>query len=311
MLHLQTIFRAHRGQSITELVILLVLVTVTCITALSSFSDNLLLAMGGMHTRMKGTGAVADPGGGLPLPGTLPPTDPAPDPGVDPTPGVTPPMVTDPNAYSVAVTLASGKQINLSGYPKSVAQTVETSGANGATMELANFLAAFAEQLEASGEITPEDKNLLMALANQGHEIAYIENLLEEMAATHDDQNGYMELTVDYHGTPMTVQELTDMIGFYNSHMDNTDPLSPVGAYPELEKFLNLYVQVDSAGALGDPVVRQIVESLVGEIALLSDDVESLSAAYMEDLLPSQVTNRDSASICTIGNGQDAGVQCQ
>ncbi|MGE0199463.1 MAG: hypothetical protein AB7P76_00690 [Candidatus Melainabacteria bacterium] len=299
--------RCFRGHALNETGMGIVLIAVVTMPAVALFGDQLSPVVEDMRERMSeqpATSVASVQAKSTPVTVTDPVT------GQVTTALPVAPPAPNPDQTSISVTLVNGKTLLLQGYPQDLSKMVESSGANGTTVQLANMLISLAEQLEASGEIPAETKNTIVAMANQGYEIAYIEGLIESASNATSNNNGFMDTPVKYHGASMTVQDMANLIGFSNTHLGSSDALDPNGAYPALEKFLNLYVQVDKSGTVKDPAARLAMEALVSEIALLSEDVEGLTAAYMDELLPSQVSKRNSSSICKMGNGKAVGLLC-
>lgn len=214
--------------------------------------------------------------------------------------------------------------------------TIQVSGANGATKELASVMAAYAKQLLVEGTLTEEQANLLSRLANEGHKLANAEKLLEDAYS----QN--ME-TVTYGGRTYTRKQFGEMFGFNRLHgvVGSTTSMDEQmkNAQSMTAPFLTIYNQAKSRGALDDPAVAKVIDTLSTEITITSDLLKwnleeaeksgrttqeyqhRLGMGYVTALhqtnifdqvteIASEFTHNRSGLICSTGDGQDHGKQC-
>jgi hypothetical protein len=207
---------------------------------------------------------------------------------------------------------------------QSLADKLQTTGANGTTELLAKQLAAAAAQLLAEGKIDQNQYDILMQLSNQGHKMAQIEGLFSQAAI---QANGDPEMlknmryTID--GATYTGAELANLVGYGGPTVEyfaNNSVLNAASmANPETAKFLSLYQQALDSGALSDPLARSTVDSAATQIASISETVET-SAVLLKnqpvDVIAlnakqaSLSTRMNSSKICTAGNFEDKGVLC-
>ncbi|MGE0199461.1 MAG: hypothetical protein AB7P76_00680 [Candidatus Melainabacteria bacterium] len=302
--------QSRHGQSVTETTLALALVAVVTLPAITVTGEALSPLMNGMLLAMTG-GATDTSAGHAEIAGDAS--------GVENFAVQSTRLSNSPDAVgsmlagssTVTVTLASGRKITLVGYPTDIAGMVESAGGNGATLQLASLLSVLTDKLAVMGEITDEQHTQMTRLANQGHEIAAIEKMIEEQSQLAVSNN--METTmVTYQGEQVPLQYLVNQIGWQNIDYAVTDPLNPTDAFPILSGFLNQYQAVRQSGVLNDPMVEAVVTSLVSEIAFLSEDVENLSVDFqnLHQRLPAEVSHRNSADICAAGLAQGNGVQC-
>jgi hypothetical protein len=202
--------------------------------------------------------------------------------------------------------------------------TIKTLGANGTTTILANSLEALIKQLVANKELNKSQIHSLINLANQGHTLAKLQKLTEDIILNTTTTAEYKTL-LENNPTLVSV----DDEGFHIVHMgcyhpEDVDPLQPntdIQLYGVAGEFLNAYRAAVSSGALDDPAVRAVVETLARKISNLNNiSRHTFEALSRDEIVHSEVTgiiteNIDkthdkSAQICTTGNGQDSGTQC-
>lgn len=234
----------------------------------------------------------------------------------------------------IKLTLADSTSLHLPNYPSDIAKTITTLGANGTTKLLADSLSAVIQQLQDKGEISPEQYNRLMALANQGHRIALIEEIYEkQMEESNYNGTKANQAMVTFEGKQIQLGKLVDRIGWLPSGQ---------GFRPEAGTFNNLYKKAMADGSLKDPVARQTITILKDQILNIANGVETAanptfsdaatSASKMAKLqlewlqeiddetgsrtqhsltsLASTTTHQGSAHICTAGKFQDSGTRC-
>ncbi len=239
-----------------------------------------------------------------------------------PTDSTTTAATVTPVPNIVQLTTDSGTVINLMVYPQNLSSSIMTSGAHGTTDLLADTIISLAQQLLAAKEISQTGYDSLMALANQGHRIASIEKLQEDVAASASSPQQYANTLIQFEGKTYTPDTLMNLIGYNNNSMDPNavqNPLTDPTADPEIQTLQTLYQEAVQSGVLNDPVVAQVVENLAGQIGSLSDDTNIAVATItenagapknMEQTVSSIAANNHSASICTIGSSKDSGVKC-
>ncbi len=266
-----------------------------------------------MHGQAQGTVLKVSP---LGAPHTL---------GVGPSAGLT----------TIEVTMSGGETFILDNYPSDLLQVVETAGANGATKRLLATLEQAIAAFEASGEIDSEQANELRALANQGHRMAMIEDVI--YGHLNNPQNfssgqDYRGSLLVFEGEEMTVQKLANRVGWDPQEdfvVDNlyADPLTTMPhAGKDLKKFLALYHQAENKGAMRNPTVHALVQDLTSKITILGGAVEhsvdnlahvydseaDVKMAFEKKIIEGAATATDqhSATICRTGGNQDDGKHC-
>jgi len=147
--------------------------------------------------------------------------------------------------------------------PDDIAKIIQTAGANGATETLADALTKYAEQLKASGNLTPDQANILAKLANEGHNLAGAEKALQD--AVSGGQG-----TVNYNGKSYSVSDFSAQFGMTNG-ISGVSGMSSANANPQMAPFLSLYEQAKSSGAMNDSAVSNQVSYLSQQITALSE----------------------------------------
>lgn len=207
------------------------------------------------------------------------------------------------------------------------ATKVQTTGANGSTSILAQQLAAAAEKMLAEGKITEDQYNILMELSNQGHKMAETQGMIEDalrLAGGNYEAFNNMKFMVD--GQSYTGKELSLLVGFSGpqpSDFQSADILQDAtGAGPQMAKFLELYNQALSTGALADSSLRATVDSASTQIASLGEltedtiwrfsvnDVQLNNEQDFANVAGSTATNMNSSKICKAGKFTDNGTLC-
>lgn len=219
-----------------------------------------------------------------------------------------------PGTQTITVTLDSGKTLTLHNYPANLQNAVETAGANGTTVLLADSIQAMADQLLELEEITPEQRNLLAAIANQGHRLAQIESLVEKAAVGSADKGAFLSTAIEFDGKLYSnPYDLAELVGTH----EKQDNAARMGS--EMQRFWDLYEGLyDTPLAKNDTVIK-LLYGLGKQIDTVADAHETSvfhiarGTATLEELLQMQTSNltaEDSTAICETGQGQDNGIHC-
>ena len=254
------------------------------------------------------------------------------------------------NMVDMVVTLPDGSKMKLTNTPSDISKIIETTGANGATDLLAFTLMDLATKLVESGEMTEDQASYLVDLANQGHRMAAIQRAVEEgVQAAGEAGIPVSDYMVMFEGKEVPLRNLSNRVGLlwtttkdmaaggYNilnvPDMYANDPnhVSDIGV--DLNTFRELFNAADQNGSLNDPVIRDMVTKLALDIGNIGDSLENqlekMQAAerdaiasgsqppiYTKDILnamvgaSNEITDNNSATICTAGNASDSGVLC-
>ncbi len=208
---------------------------------------------------------------------------------------------------TVRITLSDGTRLNLSNYPLYTGQAIQTAGTSGTTDMIANALKQLARQLFESGEITEEQMQALLDMANAGHGMALDHAFRERAAASCDTPEcfvGYQE--------PVPGGESRTNFNVGNAHA---------------AEFLDAYFAAVHNGSLNNPTVNSVVtlmkENIIGMNNMMNNEVNELAydsngdGPGSTDLVSriagryKEATQADAVNICSMGNGTDNGVLCQ
>lgn len=219
-------------------------------------------------------------------------------------------------------TTLKGTNITIRTLSKPLSETLLTTGTNGTTAILADQIRAVADQLQLAGELTPEQYNSLIALANQGHRLGSIMGLMEQAAASARNNDEFDDTRVFFEGRYTTIEKLEDGLGYDRAGYGEmpTDPLS-MSWEPDkdIKSFIKAYQLAANNGALADPLTKSIIQELASEIAMITAAMDNAQWASSEgdiqpvtllDSVASSITHTDSAGICVTGKAQDSGIQC-
>ena len=190
------------------------------------------------------------------------------------------------------------------------AQTVVvTAGGNGDTKAAADYVESLVRQAIANGELSPENADFDLKLANKGHEIANIQALLEQArSSANGNLSQYQNMLLSFGGqsyTPITLgNHLNDVISEYND--------------------MRLLMMNDSKGlskTLTEAVVREATLKIrkAGEathnIAVTNSKAMAIGAAEHKGGEQSGITyaaetHQNSAIVCNAGEHVDQNNQC-
>src|SRR5262249_30939476 len=154
-----------------------------------------------------------------------------------------------------------------------ISQTVSTAGANGTTDILSDQITSAAQQLLSAGNITQDQYNSLISLANQGHGLATIERNIETAAIGSTSEQDFENKLSQLAGVPATNYGMTQYVVQlgYNTGVGSigaiSNPLDPSSGEAATAQFLNAYSAAQQSGAMSDPAVQQLVSGLATQIA--------------------------------------------
>ena len=214
-----------------------------------------------------------------------------------------------------------------------LSKRLQTTGANGSTNMLADYLQSVAQQKLAEGKITQDQANTIIALANQAHQLASVESLLEMgLKQANGNYDTFMNSQFTVNGQTYNGADLTGLLSMHQgipsgaTSMDELQNIisnaSGVPSESTLKAFLDLYSSVEASGALNDPDIKAIVDQASQQVTYLSDSMvrsvwfneqgqESITPfpdpSLLLDRQVSNLTNTQANTICFAGNGQEAG----
>jgi hypothetical protein len=212
------------------------------------------------------------------------------------------PIGSNPYTGAVTLTLRDGSQIDLTEMPRDLKGLVETLGPNGATDVLANAIQNLAKSLLAAGKITQDEANQLSALANNGHNLAFNQGVLIDLAQNSGGSTAVYKqksdaLFAERYQTARLVRDLDPQVVQFFGLRPQTSGLatgadgkflyvngdvkgdiiidsnrvldSSIGA--DQFAFYNSFAPVMKTSLYQEPSVKAVLGSLVGSISLLSN----------------------------------------
>jgi hypothetical protein len=238
------------------------------------------------------------------------------------------------NGSATTIDLGNGQVITLGNFVTNSQTLYETAGANGVTLSLAAQIQQFAKALFDAGQITQTELDDFTALSNQGHRIASILQVLENVPSVAD---GYSTKVV-FEGNEYLLNDLGQMIGvkarFDESgqttiyEQDLTSDIVSTG--PESAQFLKLFKKISTNASFSNPAISGLVTALSKQILEIADTYESnifgvahskslgnkvpdnylTDTNFLSRLKGSALAHGDSVVICSMGNGASGNNSC-
>jgi|GEM_PF-4041263 len=217
-----------------------------------------------------------------------------------------------------------------------LAQRLMTTGANGSTEQLAQYLSALVQQKLADGTITQDQANVLLQLANKAHEMASIESMIQTaLNNANGSYDAFVAQKFTVNGVTYAADQLTSLLSInqimspsnVSSMSDVTSLMNSASNIPadsSVAAFINLFNSAQASGALNDPTISALVNQASTQVTFISDDLTRsiwFNSAGQEGTAfptPDQVqareasnaTNSQAGTICLAGNGTDTGTTC-
>lgn len=283
----------RQGQSVSEYAIPLALLAVVAIGILSAIGNNVSGMFAGtikVKTPVQSVQSLGAPTTTASLLGTSSPQQAA---AISSSVGPA-----APGTYNLSLRLSNGAQLQLTGYPSNISESIETIGTNGTTEKLLAVLEQTIAKLEASGADPVELQNL-KNLANAGHKIAKSQADIEisyqdggprfynrfNPEASRLGLQGVNALNFcPYCGAtgntvPLNREELAVYNQLANKNVPYVDEDQGGTAYrnyagPDLYQFIKEYTLATKTGLLRDnPEVKAIVAALSQPIMVSSADM--------------------------------------
>lgn len=197
----------------------------------------------------------------------------------------------------------------LTGIPENFGEYIESSGSSGGTDKVVALL----EQIAASPELSPDQKNLVEQLANKGHSLANIEKIIEQQAQILSDEGTEPDSNFEQDGEVLDMR-LTEFGNLL------TSVLSSLNNDPEAKALVNtLSAQIVSLATDMNLAHQVAINSCTEEGACSSNVMQGATVETepytnsLDDILnpeASSVSDLDSALICATGHGDDTGIEC-
>lgn len=184
----------------------------------------------------------------------------------------------------------------------------QTVGANGTTETYAQNITDQAAQSLANGEISEADYNLVVKLANKGHEIAQIQGMLEQaMTASNGNTSTYAAMTFPFQGQNYTAAQLATLVTTSNADF----------------QAIQLAAE-QKVGIVGSPALLGIIQVSGGQILMNGANIANMTQSVDKAVYTSQQldnsgqsvsstsvgTHAESGTICNGGQATDSGTNC-
>lgn len=248
-----------------------------------------------------------------------------------------------PNA--VTLTLSDGSTLSLDRYPADIKDSIVTASIDGTTTQLSLALRDIGRSLLEQGKITPEEYSQFEALANQGHQMAYLQSLVIDAAKSAPSKEAYSKAQINYKGALRTPSELSLLMGSH-SNSSSTRPGEAVmwsqlpteirAYYATLEnqphmlgiEQYQLLVGLDNLTKIKavseDKRLKDVLMAMTTQIYMLSQKTATVANKTADtvngfnDITPEKFsesvnalyTHDESAGICNLGTTTDTGVHC-
>jgi hypothetical protein len=236
----------------------------------------------------------------------------------------------------IGIRLPDGTMTYIDDVPRNLGQSVETIGASGTTELLAAALHSLGMQLKEADEISNQEAQLIVQLAQQGHKIAELQRLVEQaMKASNGNLEQLGNMRIPFDGQLYSTMELAYLIGGAAQATENPDFGSFFKQYQDTalqgeqdlyagtvrHDFLQLLQQVQGSPLFENEAVGNLVNQLSTDINELAEVfaenthytfLGEYSANEFEKKVASQLTGTKSGQICqSTGQHTDTGSVCQ
>ncbi len=208
----------------------------------------------------------------------------------------------------------------------SLATKLQTTGANGSTKILAEQIELAAQTMLDKGTINQAQYDILVRLANQAHEVARIEGMVEQ-AVQHaqGNQQVFNEMKLNYNGQVYSAPDLSLLVGVSwqtPQSLAGTDILQSTQLMGGMAPVQALYQEALEGGALDDPALKATVDSATAQIMQIGELSENAvynfsvygdplsNAESLHVAMAQQSTDFQATNICRSGGFSDTGVLC-
>lgn len=143
----------------------------------------------------------------------------------------------------IGIRLPDGTMTYIDDVPRNLGQSVETVGASGTTELLVAALHSLGIQLKEADEISNQEAQLILQLAQQGHKIAELQRLVEQaIKASNGNPEQLGNKSIPFDGQIYSAMELAYLIG---------DALPDVHKGSDFESFFKQYRDTALSGENG------------------------------------------------------------
>ncbi len=180
---------------------------------------------------------------------------------------------------------------------------IATVGANGTTTALANDITSKAKQSLSSGEISQEEYDIIMRVANKGHEIAALQGMLSSAASKANGSAGsYDSMNITFNGKSYSPSELSQHL---KTSVDDFQSLQIQAA--QKERVMRALPLLSTLQESGGQILNMGWDSI-------NNTQSSAKAVYASERAEedghSTETHVESGKICNSGGHNDSGTNC-
>jgi len=273
---------AKRGQSITEYGLIGVLIIVVSIGAITLFGKNLTGVFNKVSNKADSQSIMSfiQPKSGAEASGS----------------GSTPGLNGSPGGMA-----SNGAAAGQTSNQQNITQTA---GVNGGTEKASQDLIKIAQQTLAAGQIDQNQADLFMQVANQGHEMAVMESLMQNAYhQANGDKSTYDATPITYNGQTYTPAQITSQL---SDASDNLAVLtgrlgSALKGAPNVMTLMTTVTQASNT-------IHNIAATHISAPGNLGGI--TLDEVYGSTSNAATATNQNSATICTAGQHLDVNNQC-
>lgn len=202
-------------------------------------------------------------------------------------------------AHELAVRQAAEAAANRTSGFSSMSGSTQTLGANGNDIRAqASVIQNAAKRAFEDGDISREQYDLLLRMAQMGHEMALMEGALAMARGNANGSSGaYANTQVNYNGGSYSPQELAGIMG------------------ASVVEFGSLRYHAEQMGLFGDPNIGPLINSASGDIlgkGGASEDIsrDAAKAVQVGGITTSEDIHQDASDVCVAGKHRDTGVSC-
>lgn len=185
---------------------------------------------------------------------------------------------------------------------ESAKETIDVAGSNGTTAAYATDILAKAKQSLDSGNLSQDEYDMVVKLANKGHDIAKIQGLLENaFSQSQGNSSAYANTALNFNGQTYTPSQLNSVLE--TSITDFSTLKSQASTLNGVLYDTTLLTTINDSGA-------QIINN--GYSSKQQNQTADSFIQYQSGGATggSTDTHQESAVICTNGDHQDSGTQC-
>jgi hypothetical protein len=166
---------------------------------------------------------------------------------------------------------------------------IEVTGGNAVTNQLASLFLQIAKEAKDTNNLTPEEANALMGLANKGFELAKAQEKLDALVKNPTTTIQQLnETTFEMNGKTYTTQQLADSMSVVltSEQLKTMNQLlvqhNTGNSRPLIADFLDQYKIVNASTAMKDPAIKKVVDEASLTISKISNAYGSFLNSHLD-----------------------------